>query len=155
MFRDNKRRKGWKVRVNDQQAILIFNFSISRIMKFKIFSLLFLLSLTGMAVAQTSKDLVGNWVAEVDEFGYECTIYFTMYADNSLEYSFVSDYGISTGEGGWTYEDGILYETWDHGRQGFCKIKWVNRDYFVLTILNNGDARYAGVKRHYHRLKST
>lgn len=123
------------------------------IMKTKLLLIFFYIAISSAIIAQTSKTLIGDWVANVNEFGTSKTIYFTMYADFTSEYSFVIGDGISFGAGGWAYENGILYESWSYGRKGKGRITWVDRDHFIITIINNGDPAYQGLKRHYFRRK--
>ncbi|MBL7783742.1 MAG: hypothetical protein JNM22_21075 [Saprospiraceae bacterium] len=52
---------------------------------------------------------------------------------------------------GWDYENEYLLQKFSDGTIGKAKIDWVSRNYFVLTIIDNGNIFYKGVIRHFQR----
>jgi len=100
----------------------------------------------------TDKDLVGVWRTHVNEQGLKTEITVTFLVDGSTRYAFKDAQGrVETDHASWRYSDGILYERYSNGKSGKDSIRWIDRDNFELTIIDNGTPSYAGVKRRYHR----
>ena len=100
----------------------------------------------------TDKDLVGVWRTHVNEQGLKTEITVTFQVDGSTRYAFKDAQGrTETDQASWRYSDGILYERYSNGKSGKDSIRWIDRDDFVLTIIDNGMPSYAGLKRRYHR----
>lgn len=106
------------------------------------------------AAAQKRYNLVGNWKADVFEFGQSVSIYWSIYKDGSTAYNFVWPTGQSGWlAGSWADEDDVVYECWSDGECGAGHIAWVSPDCFVLTILHNQQSPVMdGWKRVYYRL---
>jgi hypothetical protein len=101
-----------------------------------------------------SWQMVGVWRANSTEFGYSWEITYTAKADGTYQYfarnsqgGTVQDYGL------WQYSDGILYQKFSNGASGKGSVEWLDRNTFLLTIIDNGTPAYNGVKRRYHRVK--
>jgi hypothetical protein len=101
----------------------------------------------------TDKDLVGAWRTRVNEQGQRMDITVTFQQDGATRYVFENAAGQTvTDHASWRYADGILYERYSNGKSGKDSIRWLDRDNFVLTIIDNGMPAYSGLKRRYHRL---
>jgi hypothetical protein len=101
----------------------------------------------------TDKDLLGAWRTEVDERGQKTKITVAFFQDGSTHYEFTDAQGNTSGyDATWRYSDGVLYERYANGKSGRDSIRWIGPDEFELTILDNGNRSYAGVKRLYHRI---
>ena len=92
--------------------------------------------------------LVGTWRADVNQF----EITWNVGSDGSYTFKAKSG-GQVTGDesGSWRNAGGVVYLTPQQGLISSGSISWVNRNYFVLTILDNGNQAEADQKRHYHR----
>jgi hypothetical protein len=98
--------------------------------------------------------MVGVWRAVSTEFGSSMEITYTANADGTYQFfarnaqgATAQDYGL------WQYSNGILYQKFSNGGTGKGSIEWLDRNTFVLTIIDNGTPAYNGVKRRYHRVK--
>jgi hypothetical protein len=101
----------------------------------------------------TDKDLVGGWRTHVNEQGQRMEITVTFMQDGATRYVFKDAQGrTATDHASWRYSDGILYERYSNGKSGKDSIRWLDRDDFELTIIDNGTPSYQGVKRRYHRI---
>jgi len=101
----------------------------------------------------TDKELVGAWRTRVNEQGLRTEITVTFLQDGSTRYVFKDAQGrTETDHASWRYSDGILYERYSNGKSGKDSIRWIDRDDFELTIIDNGLPSYAGLKRRYHRV---
>jgi len=101
----------------------------------------------------TDKDLVGAWRSAVNEQGQRIEITVTFLQDGATRYIFKDARGqTSTYAASWRYADGILYERYPNGKSGRDCIRWLDRNDFELTIIDNGDRSSAGVKRRYQRI---
>jgi len=101
----------------------------------------------------TDKDLVGTWRTHVNEQGLRTEITVTFLLDGSTRYVFKDAQGrTAIDHASWRYSDGALYERYSNGKSGKDSIRWIDRDDFELTIIDNGLPSYAGVKRRYHRI---
>ncbi len=100
----------------------------------------------------SDNDLVGTWRTQVNEQGLKMEITVTFLVDGSTRYAFKDAQGTETDHASWRYSDGILYERYSNGKSGKDSINWIDRNNFVLTIIDNGRPAYAGVKRRYHRI---
>ena len=96
--------------------------------------------------------MVGTWQAEVNEFGQRFRIVWRINADGTSAYRFIYRDGFISDYGVWGYENGVVYEEWPSGLVGAGAVRWVNNNYFVLTILENGNPLYRGLQRHYTRI---
>ena len=98
--------------------------------------------------------MVGVWRANSTEFGYSWEITYTANADGTYQYFARNPQGATAQDYGlWQYSNGILYQKFSNGASGKGSIKWLDRNTFVLTIIDNGTPAYNGVKRRYHRVK--
>lgn len=111
-------------------------------------------ALTVPAAAQKTYSLVGQWRADVFEFGESVSIYWNVYADGTTAYNFVRAGGSSGWmSGGWAYSDNVVYECWSDGECGWGSVAWVSRDCFVITIGHNqASPLMDGWKRVYRRV---
>ena len=101
--------------------------------------------------AVASKKIVGLWVSKVVEQGVEQTILLHLLIDGKSKYQFIDKDGMSEETGTWNYKEGVLYEQFSDGSTGKGSIKWISKNEFEITIIDNGDPRYDGVKRVYKR----
>lgn len=104
--------------------------------------------------AQNTYSITGNWVANVTELGNTCTIYFNVKNDGTYSTIFDCGNGVNVIEGTWQYTNGELRQTGNsNGRKVRGKIEWKNKDNFIITIIDNGNPDYVGLKRNYIRGK--
>lgn len=101
-----------------------------------------------------SWQMVGVWRAVSTEFGDSVEMTYTANADGTYQFfarnaqgATAQDYGL------WQYSNGILYQKFSNGASGKGSVEWLDRNTFVLTIIDNGTPAYNGVKRRYHRVK--
>lgn len=99
-----------------------------------------------------SSKLVGAWQAEAVEQGVKTKILWYVKSDGTTEYQFTNTNGVTKGSGTWRYSDQTIFETYSNGSSGKGSIRWISDDHIELTILNNGDSAYTGLKRNYYRL---
>ena len=104
--------------------------------------------------ASPSWQMVGVWRAVSNEFGSSVEMTYTANADGTYQFfarnaqgATMQDYGL------WQYSNGILYQKFSNGGSGKGSVEWLDRNTFVLTIIDNGTPAYSGVKRRYHRVK--
>lgn len=119
------------------------------------FLLVSLLTAPNAAFAQKKYSLVGNWRADVVEFGESSSIYWNVFADGTSAYRFVWNGGQTAWlDGSWAYPEDIVYECWSDGECGYGHVQWLSRDCFVLTILRNQlSPQMDGWKRLYRRVQ--
>jgi hypothetical protein len=86
------------------------------------------------------------------ELGLAIEIVWHVRPDGSSSYVATSTSGSFTAETTWKYMDGVLYERPQSGPPSSGSIRWIDRDHFVLTIIDNGDPRTRGLKRRYARI---
>lgn len=101
-----------------------------------------------------SLQLVGAWRANVSEAGNNIEINYTFGADGTTDIFLRDAQGRTVRDHGtWQYSNGVLYERFSNGRGGQGSIKWLDRNTFELTIIDNGNPAYRGLKRRYHRIR--
>ena len=100
---------------------------------------------------QNNLSLVGGWKAVVNEKGKVTTIYVEFKLDGTYKTTFESGSRRGANDGNWRYSGNILTQTSSQTPPGRGSIKWVSKDEFILTIINNGDSYYEGVQRRYYR----
>jgi hypothetical protein len=104
-----------------------------------------------MKSTYTEAHLIGRWQTPDPDNGYKATITITFTPDYVLHYVFENQYSKSEIQNTWAYSRNILTEYSEYGTwQG--AIQWLTDDYFVLTIIENGEPTYKGRKRYYERL---
>lgn len=100
-----------------------------------------------------ASQLLGMWQAEVVEDNRPQRITVTFHSDGRTDYQFEDNLlGIDKRQGTWRFDDGILYEQYQDGREGQARIDWLDIDTFRLIILNNGVPDYNNKKRVYRRV---
>lgn len=92
---------------------------------------------------------IGTWEANIDG----SILIWSCYKDGNEQYDWYTSNGIQKDFGKWTIKNDILYEQYSRGSTA-CNIKFVTSDYFVLTIINNGNPNDKGQKRHFYRKKN-
>src|SRR5262249_39650366 len=97
--------------------------------------------------------LVGTWKADVVELGVRMEIVWHVWPDGTSSYMATSATGSGTATTAWTYTGGIIYERSSSGPPSSGSIRWIDRDHFVLTIIDTGDPRTRGLERRYSRLR--
>lgn len=101
-----------------------------------------------------SWQMVGVWRSISNEFGDSVEMIYTANADGTYQYFARNAQGATAQDHGlWQYSNGILYQKFSNGGSGKGSIEWLDRNTFVLTIIDNGTPAYNGVKRRYHRVK--
>jgi hypothetical protein len=106
------------------------------------------------AVKRGGQRLVGLWRANVSEFKRQLKIFYYFGDNRDTDVTITTAEGETrSGNGKWRYADGVLYETFADGTNGKGSIKWITNDLFELTIMDNGESAYNGVKRYYRRIK--
>ena len=101
-----------------------------------------------------SLQLVGAWRANVSEAGNNVEINYTFGADGTTDIFLRDAQGRTVRDHGtWRYSNGVLYERFSKGRGGRGSIKWLDRNTFELTIIDNGNPAYRGLKRRYRRIR--
>lgn len=99
----------------------------------------------------TAEDLIGTWQTPDPDNGYKATITITFCIDQVLHYVFENRYGKTELKNKWEYQKNVLTEYSSHGKLT-GSLQWLTDNYFVLTIIDNGDISYRGIKRYYERL---
>jgi hypothetical protein len=102
--------------------------------------------------AVAPSQLVGTWKADVVELGVPTEIVWQIRADGNSTYVFSSASGRGTASTTWTYADGVIYEESSIGSPSKGSIHWIDRNHFVLTIIDNGLLGTSGLERHYSRM---
>ena len=102
--------------------------------------------------ADTGSQLVGTWRADVVELGIPMEIIWHVWPDATSSYMVRSGARSVTANTTWTYSNGIIYERSSEGDPSSGSINWIDKNHFVLTIIDNGDPRTRGLERHYSRL---
>lgn len=99
------------------------------------------------------EDVIGVWRAVVTEQGQTYQIDVAYSREGTTAYLVRDTQGRSlTLNGGWSYSNGILYEQLSDGTKARGSIEWVDKDNIIVTIIDNGDPAYRGVKRRYTRI---
>ena len=101
--------------------------------------------------ARLDTGLVGYWKASVNETGTPTNIFWNIKTDGTTAYVFQTSQGNGGANSTWNYSDGIWYEGLSSGLTAKASIQWVSKDEFILTIIDNGNPQYAGVKRRFIR----
>ena len=105
------------------------------------------------AATPTASQLVGTWRANINELGNRTEITYTVNADGTTKILQRDEQGRTATESGtWQYSDGTLFERFANGSTGKGSIRWIDRDTFEITIIDNGVPAYNGLKRTYHRV---
>jgi hypothetical protein len=100
----------------------------------------------------TEVDLIGTWRCADNTHNSRVLVTITFRTDHVIEYVFRYENGEeSTLENTWQYKNGILSEK-SHGLPISGSFEWVDDDYFIITIIDNGSPAYKGVQRHYRRI---
>ena len=103
--------------------------------------------------------LKGNWYTELDnERGTDgfIPLVLSFTNDSTIHYKFYNAKGdsvIDQYDSYYKLEKGILYETLPAGIPAKAKVQMLSNRAFLLEIIDNGTAGYAGLKRVYARLK--
>jgi TIR domain len=92
--------------------------------------------------------LVGAWRYTGVELGQPMDILWQLRPDGTETY-IVN--GVPQGAGTWRYRDAHIYERYPDGRQGEGAIQILDRDHFVVTIVDNGVPAQTGVRLLYVR----
>lgn len=100
------------------------------------------------ALGAPSELLVGTWKFTGVELGQPMDILWHLRPDGTETY-IVN--GVPQGPGTWRYRDGHIYERYPDGRQGEGAIQILDRDHFVVTIVDNGLPVQTGLRRLYVR----
>lgn len=106
--------------------------------------------------------LEGNWKAEVNEYhqdnGYlKSNIFLNINKNNKIDFKSIGEdnklLNFDNGTFEYDIKKGILNEYMKRETKTIrSKITWINKDYFILNILDNGFTENNGIKRHYHRI---
>ena len=96
----------------------------------------------------SSELLVGTWRYTGVELGQPMDILWHLRPDGTETY-IVN--GVPQGAGTWRYRDAHIYERYPNGRQGEGAIQILDRDHFVVTIVENGVPAQTGVRLLYVR----
>ena len=97
--------------------------------------------------------LVGVWHTEVYEYKQHVEILWTLRSDATSDYVFkYSDGSRGTSSSTWRYSDDTIFEQFDKGGSGQGSVRWIDADTFELSIVDNGQPGYTGVKRLYRRI---
>jgi hypothetical protein len=101
--------------------------------------------------------LVGNWQADVVEFGYQLRVIYQLNSDSTYYTRWYLPNGTyKESSGNWNYSNNILYQrstlsSANVTSYGKGSIKWIENNHFQLTILDNGTPAYTGIQRNYYR----
>jgi hypothetical protein len=95
-----------------------------------------------------SELLVGTWRFTGVELGQPMDILWHLRPDGTETY-IVN--GVPQGAGTWRYMDAHIYERYPDGRQGEGAIQILDRDHFVVMIVENGFPAQTGLRRLYVR----
>lgn len=99
------------------------------------------------------EDVIGVWRSVVTEQGQTFQIDVAYSREGTTAYLVRDTQGRTlTLNGGWSYSNGILYEQLSDGTKARGSIEWIDRDTIIVTIIDNGDPAYRGVKRQYKRI---
>jgi TIR domain len=96
----------------------------------------------------SSELLVGTWRFTGVELGQPMDILWQLRPDGTATY-IVN--GVPRGTGTWRYRDAHIYEQYPGGGQGEGAIQILDRDHFVVTIVDNGVPAQTGVRLLYVR----
>lgn len=103
------------------------------------------------ARARLNTGLVGYWKTSVNETGTPTNILWNIKTDGTTAYIFQTNQGNKYSNTTWNYSNGTWYEGLSSGITAKASIQWVSKDEFILTIIDNGNPQYAGVKRRFIR----
>jgi len=103
------------------------------------------------AKARLNTGLVGYWKTSVNETGTPTNIFWNIKTDGTTAYVFQTSQGSGKSNSTWNYADGIWYEGLSSGVTAKSSIQWVSKDEFILTVIDNGNSQYPGVKRRFIR----
>jgi Caspase domain len=92
--------------------------------------------------------LVGTWRFTGVELGQRVNILWHLRTDGTQTYIIN---GVAQGAGTWQYIGAHIYERYPDGRQGEGAIQILDRDHFVVTIVDNGFPAHTGLQRLYSR----
>ncbi|MDF5726233.1 MAG: hypothetical protein PUP91_38500 [Rhizonema sp. PD37] len=102
--------------------------------------------------SQAKSILIGTWKATIFEYGQRVEILWVIKPNGISYISFKQPNGnIFTKTTKWYYSGNIITEIATDGEIAKGSIEFINSNYFVTTILTNGDPGSAGFKRHYYR----
>jgi hypothetical protein len=104
-----------------------------------------------VAPGSEAEKLVGTWQARITEFGSQKRIFWYVRKDGTSYFQFSSPNGTGELAGTWQYSAGVLSERYANGISGKGAIKWIDMNHIEVTILDNGNPAYTGLKRHYYR----
>jgi hypothetical protein len=95
----------------------------------------------------SSSALIGTWRVRGVELGKPLDVTFQLMADGTTAYLFRQNGKVvKRSAGKWPYSKGVLYETFEDDSSGTDYINFIDRNHFVLTIINNGVPNNRGVK---------
>jgi hypothetical protein len=98
--------------------------------------------------------LIGSWRSRQMEIGRDTLIYWTIRADGTTSYDVYQDgQKVAVDPSTWTYSNGLFYEEFGLGSTGRALVRATGPDSFELTIVDNDQAEYRGMKRNYTRVK--
>ena len=100
------------------------------------------------ALVSPSQFLVGTWRFAGVELGRPVDILWHLRPDGTATYRYN---GVPQGMGTWQYVGAHIYERYPDGRQGAGAIQILDRDRFVVTIVDNGFPAHTGLQRLYIR----
>src|SRR5262249_62204703 len=100
------------------------------------------------ALGAPSELLVGTWRFRGVELGRPMDVLWHLHPDGTETY-IVN--GVPQGAGTWQYMGAHIYERYPDGRQGEGAIQLLDRDRFVVTIVENGFSAQTGLQRLYIR----
>jgi Caspase domain len=103
---------------------------------------------TPPALGAPSELLVGTWRFTGVELGQPVNILWHLRPDGTQTYIIN---GVSQGAGTWQYVGAHIYERYSDGRQGEGAIQILDRNHFVVTIVDNGFPAHTGLQRLYIR----
>jgi hypothetical protein len=95
-----------------------------------------------------SELLVGTWRFTGVELGRSVDILWHIHPDGTETY-IVN--GVPQGSGTWQYIGAHIYERYPDGQQGEGAIQILDRDHFVVTVVDNGFPAQTGLQRLYVR----
>jgi N-acetyl-anhydromuramyl-L-alanine amidase AmpD len=99
-----------------------------------------------------SRQLVGKWEGTFNEFGTKEKVIVDYYSNGTFIVKLNSTDGSAvTDIGNWEYSDGLVIEKFQDNPIGIGRMRWIDRNHYEFTIIDNGDPRYAGIKRNLVR----
>jgi hypothetical protein len=98
--------------------------------------------------------LIGKWRSRQMELGHDTLIYWTIKEDGTTTYErYLDGQLVLTWPSRWTYSHGLFYEEFV-GATGRALVRATGPDSFELTIVDNDEPEYRGLKRNYIRVKT-